>query len=58
VTQKLYPKTDEEAHRAAESKKIYVSNANILEIEDEFRVWRDGLPDALGSDDEGDSLSR
>ncbi|KAJ9499933.1 Gypsy retrotransposon integrase-like protein 1 [Exophiala xenobiotica] len=57
VTQKLYPKTDEEAHRAGEAKKIYVSNANILEIEEDFRVWRDGLPDALGSDDEDDSLS-
>ncbi|KAH0841909.1 fungal transcriptional regulatory protein [Fonsecaea pedrosoi] len=48
VVQKLYPKTDSEAQGVSESKKIYVSNNTILEIESEFEAWRDGLSDSLG----------
>ncbi|OAP61627.1 hypothetical protein AYL99_03830 [Fonsecaea erecta] len=57
VVQKLYPKTDSEAHREGEPKKIYVSNATILEIENEFKAWRDGLSDSLGLDDEDNNAS-
>ena len=58
VVQKLYPKTDAEAHRVSEAKKIYVSNTTILEIENDFKAWRDGLSDALGLADMNDTLSR
>lgn len=58
VTRKLYPKTDAEAHRVNGSKKIYVSNAVISEIEDDFKTWREGLSGALASPDQNDSLSR
>ncbi|EXJ93433.1 hypothetical protein A1O1_01825 [Capronia coronata CBS 617.96] len=57
VTQKLYPKTDSEAHRVSGSKGIYVSNAIISEIEEDFKTWREGLSSALGSSDQNDSLS-
>ncbi|EXJ91841.1 hypothetical protein A1O3_00391 [Capronia epimyces CBS 606.96] len=57
VTQKLYPKTDEEAHRANGSTKMYVSNAVISEIEGDFKAWRERLSSALGTPDENDSLS-
>ncbi|OQV00477.1 Fungal specific transcription factor domain-containing protein [Cladophialophora immunda] len=57
VVQKLYPKTDSEAHRVGESKKIYVSNAAILEIENEFKIWRDGLSDSLGLTEDNSNAS-
>ncbi|KIX92514.1 uncharacterized protein Z520_11834 [Fonsecaea multimorphosa CBS 102226] len=57
VVQKLYPKTDSEAHRVGESKKIYVSNATILEIENEFKAWRDGLSDSLGLAEDNSNAS-
>lgn len=57
VVRKLYPKTDEEA-QVSGSKKMYVSNATILEIENDFKAWRVGLSDALGSPEKNSSLSR
>lgn len=58
VVQKLYPKTDAEAHLVGLSKKIYVNNAVIVEIENDFKTWRDGLSEALGSPERGSPLSR
>ncbi|KIX09678.1 uncharacterized protein Z518_00759 [Rhinocladiella mackenziei CBS 650.93] len=57
VVRKLHPKTDEEAHQVGPAKKIYVGNATIAEIEDDFKSWRNGLVDALGSPEHDDSLS-
>ncbi|EXJ76596.1 uncharacterized protein A1O5_01104 [Cladophialophora psammophila CBS 110553] len=57
VVQKLYPKTDTEAHQEGETKKIYVSNATILEIENDFKAWRDGLSDSLGLAEGNNDLS-
>ncbi|KIW90596.1 uncharacterized protein Z519_08379 [Cladophialophora bantiana CBS 173.52] len=57
VVQKLYPKTDTEAHQEGETKKIYVSNATILEIENDFKAWRDGLSDSLGLAEDNNDLS-
>jgi hypothetical protein len=58
VVRKLYPKTDEEARRVGGSQKIYVSSATILEIENDFKVWRDGLSEALGSVSQNVQLSK
>ncbi|KAJ4608870.1 Gypsy retrotransposon integrase-like protein 1 [Exophiala dermatitidis] len=57
VVQKLYPKTDEEAHRVNGTSKMYVSNATVSEIEEDFKTWRKGLSNALGSSDQNSSLS-
>lgn len=58
VVQKVYPKTDAEARCVSESKKVYISNTTILEIENDFRIWRDSLPESLSLADKEHSLNR
>lgn len=58
MMQRLYPRTCEGPPRRSGSHRIYVSNATISELEEDFRTWREGLADALGSPRESASLRR